>query len=599
MNIFSAVWRLLNPRQRRRLVALQLLSVLMAASTVGGIAAVLPFFTVLADSNVVDQSAVLHFLYRHMHFASERTFVVALGIGFAAVVVLANAVNLIGSLMMTRFAFQVGDTFCTALFDEYLHRSFAFHSTTHSSILSSKVLHEIGRVTAGILQSGLILVTNLVTITFIVAAIVFLNPLVAIFAIVGLSASYAAIYVTARGKLLRNGLAESRDFAARTKLVGESFGAIKEIILLRAQSFFVAKFAERCKSISKTIVSTQAISQNPRHVLECVMVCSLVGAALYLSGRGAGPWIAQLTFVGLAAYRLLPALQQVYAAIVRIRADRPAFESIASDLRQARVSGGTARCSASDRSLRGRPFHEIRLQAVSFRHSGDRPAAISNLTLGIPAGAAVGFIGANASGKTTLVDLLAGLLVPQSGHLAIDGIVVDDANRSAWQSAIAYVPQQIYVLDAMLLENIALGVPVSQIDLERIRSAARLARLDECIATLPHGYDEMLGEGGGRLSGGQRQRVGIARALYRDASVLILDEATSALDAAAEQEIIDTLVKYRRGRTILLIAHRFGSLRHCDLIVELQGGAIARSGTYDELIASSTTRAETDISCEI
>jgi HlyD family secretion protein len=599
MNILRAVWCLLDLQQRRRLLALQLLSVLMAVSTVGGIAAVLPFFTVLAQPNVVDHSAVLHFFYQNMHFASERSFVVALGIAFAVVVALANAVNLIGSLTMNRFAFQVGDTFCTALFDEYLNRSFAFHSTTHSSILSSKILHDTGRVTAGILQSGLILVTNLVTIAFIVAAIVLLNPLVAIVAIGGLSASYAAIYVTARGKLLRNGSAESRDFAARTKLVGESLGAIKEIILLRAQPFFVEKFAQRCRSISRTVVSTHAISQSPRHVLECVTVCSLVGTALYLSGRGegAGPWIGQLTFVGLAAYRLLPALQQAYAAMVRIRADRPAFESIAADLRQARANRSIARFSPSDRSWRGRPLREIRLEEVSFHHTADGPAAISNLSLRIPAGAAVGFIGANGSGKTTLVDLLAGLLVPETGHLAIDGIVIDDTNRAAWQSSIAYVPQQIYVLDAMLLENIALGVPVSQIDLERIRRVARLARLDESITALPHGYDEMLGERGGRLSGGQRQRLGIARALYRDTSVLIMDEATSALDAAAEQEIIDTLVKYRRDRTILLIAHRFSSLRHCDLIVELRGGTIVRSGTYDELIAMAP--AETVVRCEI
>src|SRR5258708_6756479 len=231
-----------------------------------------------------------------------------------------------------------------------------------------------------------------------------------------------------------------------------------------------------------------------------------------------GQWIAQLTFVGLAAYRLLPALQQAYAAIVRIRADRPAFDGIAADLRRARANRDIARFSTGDRSWRGRPFREIRLHDVSFHHSGDRPAVLSHLTLSIPAGAAVGFIGANGSGKTTLVDVLAGLLVPETGHLAIDGIVVDDSNRSAWQSAIAYVPQQICVLDAMLLENIALGVPASQIDLERIRSAARLARLDECVAALPHGYNEMLGEHGGRLSGGQRQRLGVSRALYLDTS---------------------------------------------------------------------------------
>ncbi len=313
--MLPAVWRLLDPRQRRRLVALQLLSVLMATATVGGIAAILPFFTVLTDPNVVGHSAVLHLLYVHMHFGSERAFVVALGLGFAAVVALANAVNLIGSLMMNRFAFQVGVSFGSALFAEYLHRPYAFHSVTHSSILSSKVLHETGRVTSGILQSGLLLVTNLVTIVFIVAAIVYLNPWVAICAVAGLGASYAAIYAAARGKLLRNGLAESHDFAARTKLVGESFGAIKEIILLRAQSFFVDKFVHRSKSISKTGASTHAISQSPRHVLECLTACSLVVTALYLSGRGSAAAVDRPAFVRRAGR--IPPIADIAAGVCR------------------------------------------------------------------------------------------------------------------------------------------------------------------------------------------------------------------------------------------------------------------------------------------
>jgi ABC-type bacteriocin/lantibiotic exporter with double-glycine peptidase domain len=306
-----------------------------------------------------------------------------------------------------------------------------------------------------------------------------------------------------------------------------------------------------------------------------------------LSGgsTGAGPWIAQLTFVGLAAYRLLPALQQAFAAIVRIRADRPAFESIAADLRQARSEQRKLRFASDEGSWRGRPRREIRLQAASFRYAPIGPAAISNLSLRIPAGAAVGFIGANGSGKTTLVDLLAGLLVPESGHLEIDGVVVDDANRAAWQSSIAYVPQQVYLLDATPAENIALGVPASRIDLERMRSAAAHAQLADCIAGSPNRFSEGLGERGGRLSGGQRQRVGIARALYRDASVLIMDEPTSELDAAAEESIIDALQTIRTGRTIILTAHRLRSLRHCDLILELERGRIVRSSSYAELCA--------------
>jgi ABC-type multidrug transport system fused ATPase/permease subunit len=594
MKILPAVWHLLDRPQRRRLVILQLLSVLMAVSTVSGIAAVVPFFSVLADPNAIDRSALLHSIYLHLHFDSERRFVIALGMAFALVIALTNAINLVGSLTMNRFAFQVGDTFCAALFEEYLYRSYAFHSISNSSTLSSKVLYETARVTTGILQSGLILVTNLVTTAFIVASIVLFNPMVGIAAFAALATSYGAIYAMARERLLRNGRTESHEFAARTKLVGESFGAIKEIILQRAQPLFVDQFAQRCRSISKMIVSTLAISQSPRHVLECITVCSLVGSALYLSGRSeaASSWIAQLTFIGLAAYRLLPALQQAFAAIVRIRAERPAFEGIAADLKQARgAERPLIRSAPTDRSWRGRPRHDIRLQAVSYHHNADSTAAISDVSLRIASGAMVGFIGANGSGKTTLVDLLAGLLVPESGHLVIDGIVVDDINRGAWQSVIAYVPQQIFLLDAALAENIALGVTPSQIDLTRVRSAATLARLDDCVAALPNGYSEVLGERGSRLSGGQRQRLGIARALYRDASVLIMDEATGALDAAAEQAIVDTLQVLRRDRTILLIAHRRTTLRHCDLIFELQAGRLVRRGKYDELVATPEVRA--------
>ena len=187
----------------------------------------------------------------------------------------------------------------------------------------------------------------------------------------------------------------------------------------------------------------------------------------------------------------------------------------------------------------------------------------------IPAGAIVGFMGANGSGKTTLLDIVSGLLTPQSGHIEVDGIRLDRTNCAAWQSTIAYVPQQVFLFDATLAENIAFGIPPAQIEPQRLKAAVRLARLTECVADLPDGYEERLGDRGCRLSGGQRQRLAIARALYRDASLLILDEATSALDATAEGEIIDMLEMLRPNRTILVIAHRTGALRHCDVIFEL------------------------------
>ena len=581
---FHGLWRLLDRRQRRRLVLLQILCVIVGFCTVGGVAAVLPFFTVLAEPGSIHHVAVLGSLYERFHFHDDRAFVVALGICFVGIVIAGNAVTLAGTIAMNRFALWVGSELQVTLFDAYLHRGYQFHAATNSAKLTSNVIYETGRVTSGLLQSGLTLVANFMAIVFIVAAVVVVNPFAAFCAVVGLGASYVLTYALARRRLLSSGRTESRVVAERARMVSESFGAIKEITVLQRQNFFVDRFARCCRSIARTVADAFAISQSPRHILESLVVAGLVGIALYLSRQqtAAGPWLAQLTFVGFAAYRLLPALQQLFAALVRMRKDRAAFESIAEDLQLARARGPAPRALAIDPSWRDRPKEELRLHAVSFRYADEHAPAVRDVTLRVRRGTTVGLVGANGSGKTTLADLIAGLLVPQEGHLEVDGIVLDDANRPHWQSNVAYVPQESFVLDASVAENIALGVPHGEVDHNRMLRAVRLARLDECIAALPHGYAEVLGERGARLSGGQRQRVAIARALYRNASVLILDEATSALDDPTEKDLIATLQELRGQCTLILITHRASTMQHCDAVVELQNGTIVGHWTRDD-----------------
>jgi len=585
MALLASLWRLLDRSQRRQLAVLQLLSILMALSTVGGIAAVLPFLTALTDSGAVTHNAMLRVLAQRIPFTDERSFVIVLGLAFAAIVVIANAINLFGFVVINRFAFRVGDTLYIRLFQEYLYRDYAFHTRTNSSVLASKVLQETARVTSGILQHTLILVSNLVTIAFVVTSILILNPIVATMAVFVLGGCYTAIYVIVRGRLLRNGQMESRFYAERMRTVNESFGAIKEVAILQARGFFVHRFAEQCQRISRAFANTLTISHTPKYVLECLTIFSLVGAAVYLRSRTTAddPWMAQLSFVGFAAYRLLPALQQAFAAIVKIRADYPAFAGIEADLRRARGTEAATREFGPHSVWQGRPYREITLSDLCYRHAPDLADAVANVSLVIPAGTIVGFVGPNGSGKTTLLDLVSGLLVPQCGYIEVDGVRLDRTNCAAWQSTIAYVPQQVFVLDATLGENVAFGVPPAQINHERVEVATRLACLSECVASLPNGYAERLGERGSRLSGGQRQRLAIARALYRDASLLILDEATSALDAAAEGEIVEMLETLRPNRTILFIAHRTGALRHCDLVFELHNGRLVGTGKHGQI----------------
>lgn len=596
--ILPALWRLLDRPQRRRLVALQSLAIAMAFSTVGGIAAVIPFFTALSTPGFIHRNAVLRAVFTGLHFGSDSAFVIALGIGFAAMVLVANAINLSGVLAIQRFSLGVGDALHVRLFDEYLHRSYEFHSRVNSATLASKILHDTARVTSGILQHGLLLLTNAVTILFILASILLLDPLVALVALLGLGASYAVTYATVRARLLRNGRLESQYYAERTRTVNEALGAIREVALLQAFGFFRRRFATQCRVLSRSSLSTFAIAQSPRYVLESVTVICLVGVTLYLGWgpeRG-GPWIAQVSFVGFAAYRLLPALQQVFLSMVRMRADHPAFAQIIADLNGVAPVRKLGSGTASKYTWDGRPARELRLRDVRFRYATERRFAIDGVSLSVRAGSMVGLIGANGSGKTTLVDLMSGLLLPQSGSIEIDGVALDEGNIPAWQERIAYVPQGAVLLDATVAENIALGVEPECIDRHRVLAAARLARLEQCVEALPGGYEEVLGERGCRLSGGQRQRLSIARALYRDAPVLILDEATSALDMGAEAEIVEALRALEPRRTIILISHRLSSLRHCDLLFELDGGAVVRSGPYGELITRRKTGSVTGAS---
>jgi ABC-type multidrug transport system fused ATPase/permease subunit len=573
MSILHALWRLLDSRQRRHLLGLQLLSIVMALSTVGGVAAVLPFFAALSDPDTIRHNALAWAVLQKLN-VGEGSIVPALGAVFAASVLLANAINLFGLLAINRFSVRVGETLYAELFAEYLRRGYEFHARCGSSVLASKV-QESARVTSGIVQYALILVASLVTIAFIVVAVVFIDPVVAVAAMTGLGASYVTLYTAARRRLWRNGHSEHQLRTERMRTVSESFGAIKDVTLLGVQDYFAARFAQQSRRISSAGASTFTISQSPKYVLECVTVICLVAVALYVRSRVAatGPWVGQLTFVGLAAYRLLPALQQAFTAIVNIRTDRAAFSSVEMDVDRP-TAGRGARAVVLDHAWHGRPRHEVRVCDVSFRYSPELAPVLSNVSLVIPVGAIVGFKGANGSGKTTLLDLVSGLLSPQSGHIEVDGVRLRDANYRSWQSSIAYVPQHVFMLEATLAENIAFGVPPAQIDRNRLQAAAQLACLTDCVASFPAGFDERLGQTGRGLSGGERQRVAIARALYRDASMLLFDEATSSLDGAAESDIGEMLQSLRVNRTILIVAHRADALRHCDIVYELAAGKI-------------------------
>jgi HlyD family secretion protein len=589
VHLLRDIWRVLTSRERRWVIWAQLLSIVMALLTVSGIASIAPFFAMLGDPHLVERSGVMRTLYRHFGFPPRHTFELELGFVFLCMVFVANLINVLGSLVMIRLAYRISTDLQSTLFGEYLHRPYTFHTRTHSANIFNNVVHETTRVINDVIQNVFSLVTNTATATLIVISVIVIDPVVAAGMMAALAGGYLLIYLAVRNWLLRAGQTQSSFLVEQARTVHDSLGAIKEILVLRIQGYFHASFEHISRSLGRAQANTLLVAQSPRYIMECVAVLGLVVIALTAAGGhdSIGPWLGQLTFLGFAAYRLLPTLQQAFASVVRIRAERARFAAIAPELYLARTRKPAARIT--DPFWLTRPQQQIVLKDVSYRYQPDRAPAVSGVNLRIPSSSAVGFVGPNGSGKTTLVDLIAGLLVPTTGQIEVDGIALADANRLDWQTRIAYVPQSIFLLDTSVARNIALGVAESEIDQGRLLKAARLAQLDDFVSTLPGGYGHAVGERGVRLSGGQRQRVGIARALYTGAPVLILDEATNSLDGLTEQELMATILHLRGHYTIILIAHRLGSVRACDLICEFDQGRVRASGSYADLLRDSVS----------
>jgi ATP-binding cassette, subfamily B, bacterial PglK len=582
------VWRLLDAKQRRESVCAMLVSIAAGCFTVAGVAGIAPFLATLADPAIVERDGPLAWLRRALGAPPLDDFLVWLGVGFVAVLVVANGVNLIGTLTIARFSHRVGTCFHALLFDEYLRRGVAFHGRSNSDVLATQVVQDVTRTVGGVIHGGLTLVTSAFAVCLIAAAVIVIDPIVALGAALLLGSSYAVIYLTVRRRLIRDGAMTQHLWAQRAKVIAESFEAIRDVVIFRAREDLTARVAAQSAEIAAANARVAAIANSPRYALECITAAGLVAAALWIyRGAGSGQWVTQFAVLGLAAYRLLPPIQQAFAAVTRIRSDAPAFERIANDLLSARLRPRSEPRAEGARKWASRPRREIRLIGVSYRHAPERDGGISDVSLRIEAGSLVGLVGPNGSGKTTLADLLLGVLVPDGGRIEVDGVPLDEKNRNLWLTNVAHVPQSIVLLDATVAQNVAFGAAPAAIDEERVREALRAVRLEAAIGALPQGLATPIGQNGAQLSGGQRQRLGIARALYRRASLLVLDEATSALDASTEMEVV-SLLRTLRGRcTIVLIAHRQSSLHGCNELFELVSGRLVGRSSGDSRLAAT------------
>jgi ATP-binding cassette subfamily B protein len=414
--------------------------------------------------------------------------------------------------------------------------------------------------------------------------LIFIDPMIAFTSIICFGASYGLITWMSRQHLHRNSERIAYEQTQVVKALQEGLGGIRDVLLDGTQPVYCDIYRQADHPLRKAQGNNSFVGQSPRYIMEAlgmVLIASLA-YALSLQVGGISSALPVLGALALGAQRLLPAMQQIYGAWAGIAGNHASLADAIELLDQPLPTGNL---QPPNDALN---FHNnIRFDSVLFRYTPEGPWVLDGLNLTFPKGARVGFVGSTGSGKSTTLDLLMGLLIPTEGHILVDDQAITGDRLAAWQRSIAHVPQSIFLADTTLSENIAFGVPPEKIDMNRVREASRQAQISEFIENGPEGYQALVGERGVRLSGGQRQRIGIARALYKQASVLVFDEATSALDNATEQSVIDAIEGLGKEFTILLIAHRLTTLQHCDIIVELELGRVVAQGTYEQLLERS------------
>jgi len=581
--LLARLWRQISPRRRRQFIAIVALGILSGFTEVVSLGAVLPFLGVLTAP---DRVVKIPWVHRSMQFFGVTTtsqLILLLAIAFGAAAVVAGAFRLALLWTGTRATLATGADFSSEAYRRTLYQPYQVHVMRNSSDVISGIIGKVSE-TIQILALLLTVLNSGILMLFITAALLFINPAVATAAIVGFGGCYVVISRITRRRLRASSLRISREQTATLKALQEGIGGIRDVLLDGTQSVYDGMFRKADRSLRRALGTVIFVSNSPKFVMEALGMV-LIAALAFAITRTAGGIASALPLLGAIAFgaqRLLPVLQQAYGAWATIVGSQASL-AVALDLLEQPVDDAALTTPPQPLSF----LQEIRLERIRFRYADAGPWVLDDLNLVIRKGSRVGFVGATGSGKSTALDLLMGLLVPTAGHVMVDGVSVSGPRIRAWQRVIAHVPQHVFLADTSIAGNIALGVPVADIDVGRVREAARQAQIADFVESRPEGYDAVVGERGIRLSGGQRQRIGIARALYKRANVLIFDEATSALDNATEQLVMNAIEALDRDLTIVLIAHRLSTVRHCDSIVELANGRVEAQGTYDQLLASS------------
>ena len=589
--MFKKILYLLSPHEKRRGVVVLLMVIIMALLETVGVASVMPFLSVLGNPEAVKTHALLASIYDGLGFESVDQFLMALGAAAFALIVFSALFRALTIYAMTRWAMMRVHSFGQCLLETYLRQPYAYFLDHHSGDLSKTILSEAGEVVYQAVKPALEVISHAFVVLALIILLVIVDPLLALAVASTVGGTYAIIYLVIRGFLNRIGRDRVLANKQRFEAAGEALGGIKDIKMIGCEHSYLQRFSGPSARFAKHKATSQFLSEVPKSIIEAVAVGGIILLTVLLMAAHGGATTGALGEVlpilglyGFAGQRMLSAAQKVYQRLAKLRFGAAAVDNIYNDLVHRQDLVEVRKFAPEPLRLQ----YGIRLEAVTYTYPNAAHPALQGVNLEIPEGTTVGLVGSTGAGKTTLVDVLLGLLRPSAGAIVIDGEPVTDTNLRAYQQALGYVPQYIFLTDSTVAENIALGVPPQQIDHEQVVRCARMAQVNDFIMQeLPEQYATVVGERGVRLSGGQRQRIGIARALYHEPDILVFDEATSALDTLTERAVMEAIEALHHQKTVILIAHRLSTVRDCDQVVLLERGRITAVGRFEELRAQS------------
>ncbi|ARU32300.1 ATPase [Sulfuriferula sp. AH1] len=568
------IWNLLTPIEKRRaIVLLGLMFMGMLLETLG-VGLVIPALALLTQGDVTYKYPVFQRVMQALGYPSQQHLVIGGMLMLVGVYFIKTLFLALLAWKQTQFAFGMQAQLSQRLFAIYLQQPYTFHLQRNSSQLIRNVTGEVTQLIDNAILPGMLLITESFVLSGLCVLLFIVEPIGALIVVNILGVATWGFYRIARSRIVAWGTARQYHDGLRLLHLQQGLGGAKDVKIFGCEQVFLDTYLEHNIKSARSARLQATLQQLPRLWLELLAVSGLAILVISMIEQGhmLNTIIPTLGLFAAAAFRIMPSTNRILGAAQSLRYGLPVINTLYTELNL--VVPDVKHKSGPDMLFR----NELVLNHITYAYPDTTEPALKDLSLTIRAGESVGLIGASGSGKSTLIDILLGLLPVHAGNVLLDGNDVQENLRS-WQDQIGYVSQSIYLTDDSLRRNVAFGLPDAQIDNAAVQRAIHAAQLDEFVSSLPDGLETFVGERGIRLSGGQRQRIGIARALYRDPSVLVLDEATSALDTVTEQEVMQAIQALHGSKTIIIVAHRLSTIEHCDRLYRLEQGRIVEDGT--------------------